>query len=181
MFALDDSRFDVRFSRPIAGRHGRENPRIRIDRQRVEDVVIREVADSRPIWESGRLLTASSANLHWRSLCAIGQAESLAHVFTLLSLVLPREPLQNRVGELSPTTDGFEVRVVYLAGVLPSNIHQSLGHSSSMRRGRGLVQKREEIFAYLLRSSSPTLMGIAGHLQTRQGAGSERSNAYPDR
>jgi hypothetical protein len=184
MFALDDSRFDVRFqsARSLAA-IVEKNSRIRIDRQRVEDVVIREVADSRPIWESGRLLDGIVSESPLEEFVRDRAVQSLAHVFTLLSLVLPREPLQIAFRSLQSADRRLRgTALEYLEGVLPSHIRQSLWPFLVYRRGRGLVQKREEIFANLLRSSSsPTLMGIAGHLQTRQGAGSERPNAYPDR
>ena len=95
MLALDDSRFDVRFQsgRSLAAILER-NPGIRIDRQRVEEVVLREVAVSRPIWESRRLLDGLVSESPMEEFVRDRAGQSLAHVFTLLSLVLPREPLQ---------------------------------------------------------------------------------------
>jgi hypothetical protein len=54
--ALTDSRFDVRFyaARSLAG-VCRKNPRVRIDRDRVHETVLREVAVSRTVWDARRL------------------------------------------------------------------------------------------------------------------------------
>ncbi len=94
LMALDDDRFDVRFqcARSLAAIVER-NPRIRVDRDRVLDVVLRETAVGRPVWTSRRLdsgLNETPVSDFVRDRAGA----SLAHVFRLLSLVLPREPLQ---------------------------------------------------------------------------------------
>ena len=57
MLGLDDLRFEVRFhcARSLAEML-EKNPRIRIDRERIFEVVQREAAVGRPVWESQRLL-----------------------------------------------------------------------------------------------------------------------------
>ncbi len=171
MLALDDPRFDVRFQsgRSLAAILER-NPRIRID------------SSGSRRWCSGKWPSAGRSGK--AGACSTGVAgespldefvrdragQSLAHVFTLLSLVLPREPLQ--IAFRSLHSDDRQLRgtaLEYLEGVLPSTIRQRLWPFLVYRRGSRLIQKREEIFANLLRSSSsPTLLAIAG--ATRQGA-----------
>jgi hypothetical protein len=83
-----------------------KNPLVRIDRERIETAVLREVAVGRPVWESRRLLDydVSDAPNAVDAFVRDRAGESLAHVFTLLSLMLPREPLQIAFRSLIPTT-----------------------------------------------------------------------------
>jgi hypothetical protein len=63
LLGLEDLRFEVRFQcgRSLAS-IVEKNPRIRIDKERVFDVVRREVAVGRPVWESHRLLDTVDAD-----------------------------------------------------------------------------------------------------------------------
>ena len=157
MFGLDDARFDVRFQ---AARSLTEilakNPTVIIDARRVFDVVEREASVGRPVWESRRLLdgVSSSESLSPLDEFVRGRAgTSLAHVFTLLALVLPREPLQ--IAFRSLQTDDQQLQgtaLEYLDGILPSRIRERLWpyleHRPTVRTGR----PREEVIAELLRS-----------------------------
>jgi hypothetical protein len=157
MFGLDDARFDVRFQ---AARSLTEilekNPTVIIDARRVFDVVEREASVGRPVWESRRLLDGVSSS---ESLSPLDEfvrdraGTSLAHVFTLLALVLPREPLQ--IAFRSLQTDDLQLQgtaLEYLDGILPSRIRERLWpyleHRPTVRSGR----PREEVIAELLRS-----------------------------
>jgi hypothetical protein len=157
MFGLDDARFDVRFQ---AARSLTEilekNPTVIIDSRRVFDVVEREASVGRPVWESRRLLDGVSSA---ESLSPLDEfvrdraGTSLAHVFTLLALVLPREPLQ--IAFRSLQTDDQQLQgtaLEYLDGILPSRIRERLWpfleHRPTVRTGR----PREEVIAELLRS-----------------------------
>jgi ATP:ADP antiporter, AAA family len=122
LLALDDERFDVRIQ---AARSllaiVEKNPRVSIDRARIEEIVHREVGT--------------------------GLArQSLAHIFTLLSLVLPTEPLQIAFQSLnSPDRRLRGTAVEYLDEVLPTPIRALLwpfiapsrtwvGQTGSLRR-----------------------------------------------
>lgn len=101
MLALDDERFDVRFqaARSLAAVLDK-NPQLRIDANRIERVVLREVAEGQP---------------------------RLAHVFTLLSLILPREPVQIAFRSLnSPDRRLRGTALEYLDEVLPASIRRGL-------------------------------------------------------
>ena len=97
LLALDDVRFEVRFhcgrslSRILA-----KNPLVRINRERIFDVVRAEVTVGRPVWEGHRLLDAMADDKasFVDDFVKDRASQSLAHVFALLSLVLPFEPLQ---------------------------------------------------------------------------------------
>jgi hypothetical protein len=125
--ALDDERFEVRFQaarslRAVADR----NPRVRIDRDQVFAVIRRELALQRPLWESRRLLDklvtgANTSTVRRRA------GQSLEHVFSLLSLVLPAEPVQVAFRSLDGGDDHLRgTALEYLEGVLPEEVRQGL-------------------------------------------------------
>jgi hypothetical protein len=108
MMALTDTRFEVRFqaARSLAAIRDK-NPGAAIDRQRIYDLVAEEI-NAVPLVPDG-------------------YSEPLAHVFTLLSLVIAREPL--RVAYRSLRSEDLHLRgtaLEYLEGVLPSAIRRQL-------------------------------------------------------
>ena len=158
LLGLDDPRFEVRFQcgRSLAAILER-SPSLHIDQERVFDVVRRAVVVERPVWESHRLLDRldDSERSFVDEFVKDRAGQSLAHVFSLLSLVLPRTPLLIAFRGLH--TDDPALRgtaIEYLAGVLPADIWQHLGpfvgggpeHAAASR-------PRQEIVADLLRSN----------------------------
>ena len=105
MLALDDSRFDVRSqaARSLAAVM-EKNPLIRIDDDRIYAAVLAEVSlDQEP------------------------ESRRVAHVFSLLSLVLPREPLQIAYRGLQSSDRQLRgTALEYLEGVLPPAIRAAL-------------------------------------------------------
>jgi len=164
VLALDDDRFDVRFqaARSLASMIDR-NPRVHLDAAHVFDVVSREVAVSRPVWESRRLLNGVMGDSPLDEFVRDRAGQSLAHVFTLLSLVLPREPLQ--IAFRSLHSDDKQLRgtaLEYLEGVLPASIRGRLWPFLVYRRPEHPAPLHDDVMANLLRSSqSITLKGIA--------------------
>jgi hypothetical protein len=165
MLGLEDLRFEVRFQcgRSLASVL-EKNPRIRIDRERVFDVVRKEVAVGRPVWQSHRLLD----NIDPEQRSFVDEflkdraGQSLAHVFTLLSLVLPTAPLQIAYRGLH--TDDPKLRgtaLEYLEGVLPQDLSQRLwpflGREQQAPRD---VRARDEILADLLRSNESIMLNL---------------------
>jgi hypothetical protein len=165
MLGLEDLRFEVRFQcgRSLASIL-EKNPRIRIDRERVFDVVRKEVAVGRPVWQSHRLLD----NIDPEQRSFVDEflkdraGQSLAHVFTLLSLVLPTAPLQIAYRGLH--TDDPKLRgtaLEYLEGVLPQDLSQRLwpflGREQQAARD---VRARDEILADLLRSNESIMLNL---------------------
>ena len=131
ILGLDDLRFEVRFQcgRSLAAMRER-NPAISIDRDRMLSVVLREVAVGRPVWESRRLLDQPDAG---DTISFVDEflrdraGQSLAHVFTLLSLVLPREPLQIAFRGLYTDDRNLQgTALEYLEGILPAPIRERL-------------------------------------------------------
>ena len=76
-----------------------------------------------------------------------------AHVFTLLALVLPREPLQ--IASRSLQTDDQQLQgtaLEYLDGILPARIRERLWPYLEHRPTVRSARPREEVIAELLRS-----------------------------
>jgi hypothetical protein len=165
LLGLEDLRFEVRFQcgRSLASII-EKNPRVRIDKERIFDVVRREVAVGRPVWQSHRLL--DHIDPEQRSFVdeflKDRAGQSLAHVFTLLSLVLPTAPLQIAYRGLH--TDDPKLRgtaLEYLEGVLPQDLSQRLwpflGREQQPPRD---VRARDEILADLLRSNESIMLNL---------------------
>jgi ATP:ADP antiporter, AAA family len=165
LLGLEDLRFEVRFQcgRSLAAIL-EKNPRVRIDKERVFDVVRKEVAVGRPVWQSHRLL--DSIDPEQRSFVdeflKDRAGQSLAHVFTLLALVLPTAPLQIAYRGLH--TDDPKLRgtaLEYLEGVLPQDLSQRLwpflGREQQATRD---VRARDEILADLLRSNESIMLNL---------------------
>ena len=131
LLGLEDLRFEVRFqaARSLVAIL-EKNPRVHVDSPFVFEVVRREVAVGRPVWEAHRLLHGpeeGDPSLFLDSFVRDRASRSLAHVFTLLSLVLPPEPL--RIAFRGLHTDDQNLRgtaLEYLEGVLPPAIRERL-------------------------------------------------------
>jgi len=172
--ALDDLRFEVRYqcARALLS-ITQKNPRIRIDKEVIFQFVRREAGVSRPVWESQRLLSQledREDRLFVDEFVRDRASRSLAHVFTLLSLVLPTEPLQIAFRGLH--TDDAKLRgtaLEYLEGVLPPSIRESLWpFLEDNRRAAARPQRpREEILQDLLRSHQSIVLNLK-ELQARR-------------
>ena len=166
MLGLDDLRFEVRFqcARSLSTILER-NPKNRIDRERVLEVVLREVAVGRPVWESRRLLDGLETRdaLSFEDEVVRDRAgQSLAHVFTLLSLVLPREPLRIAFRGLHTEDQNLQgTALEYLEGVLPGPIRERLWPFLEDRRPVSrTARSRDEILADLLRSNQSIMINL---------------------
>jgi hypothetical protein len=168
LLGLDDVRFEVRFhcARSLA-LVMEKNPRVRIDSERVFEVVLAEVEVGRPVWEGHRLLREIEAQDEKRffadEFLKERASRSLAHVFTLLSLVLTFEPLQAAYRMLH--TDDHKIRgtaLDYLDSVLPKPIRDGLWpYLEEQRRPRASGSRpREEILADLMRSNQSIAISL---------------------
>jgi ATP:ADP antiporter, AAA family len=124
--AMRDRRFEVRFRAARALSHlAGEMPDLRVDRERVFSVVLREMAVERGLWESRQLidLPDDESSPMEAEVLRDRASRSLEHLFTLLSLVFPRETLRLAFHGLH--TDDPQLRGTafeYLETVLPENI-----------------------------------------------------------
>ncbi|HEY3441688.1 MAG TPA: hypothetical protein VGK29_13075 [Paludibaculum sp.] len=98
LLGLQDARFEVRFN---CGRSldavKQRNPETAIPEEAVHAILERELSASRSIWESYRLLDRREAGEEYEFLdenLRERANQSMEHIFSLLALVLPREPLK---------------------------------------------------------------------------------------
>ena len=166
LLGLEDMRFEVRFqcARSLAA-IVEKNPRIKIDRHFIFEVVRRETAVGRPVWESQRLLhqlDETQDDVFVDEFVKDRANRSLAHVFTVLALVLPTEPLKIAFRGLhtsDPILRGTALE--YLEGVLPPPIRDSLWPylEGSPKKG-DVTRPREEILDDLLRSNESIMLNL---------------------
>jgi hypothetical protein len=156
---LGDKRFEVRFQcgRALA-RVLEEGSGLAVNERQVFAIVRREVAVERRVWESQRLLDRLEEDedspfvdtfLRRRS------SRSLEHVFTLLSLVLPKQPLTIAFKGLHTEDEMLRgTALEYLESVLPSDIRDSLWPFLEETRS-DLAERRDrsQVLADLLRSN----------------------------
>lgn len=176
MLALDDLRFAVRRE---AGRSllaiVERNPMVHISRDQMLAIVLKEVTVGRPVWEGRRVLDMPKSDSPIDVFVRDRAGESLGHVFTLLSLVLPREPIQLAFRGLQ--TDDEHLRgtaLEYLDSVLPGAIKQRLWPFLEQRPARAVSKSREEAIAALLRSNESIEINLE-ELRKRMGVASATS------
>src|SRR5262249_5718215 len=173
-------RFEVRFqcARSLAA-IVEKNMTVRIDKERIFAFVLREATVGKPVWEGRRLLDSVESDdpaTFVDTFVRDRASQSLAHVFTMLSLVLPREPLQIAFRGLQ--TDDLGLRgtaLEYLEGILPPEIRERLWPFLEDRRPateRG-GRPREEILADLLRSNRSIMLNLE-ELRRRTGVDEPR-------
>ena len=166
---LADRRFEVRFrcGRALA-RLAAADPALAVEAGRVHAAVLREVAVDRQVWESQRLL--DRADEDDREAGFVDEvlrdraSRSLEHVFTVLSLVLPRQAL--RVAFRGLHTDDPQLRgtaLEYLETALPAPVHAKLWPflDDHPRRAAAPARPREEVVAELLRSNESIALNLA--------------------
>jgi ATP:ADP antiporter, AAA family len=166
LLGLNDLRFEVRYrcGRSLAAMFQR-NPTLVFDSERIFAVVLRETNVGRPIWESRRLLDeveAPQGEPFVDEFVRNRAGRSLTHVFTLLTLALPAQPLQ--IAFRSLQTEDMQLRgtaLEYLDGVLPAPIRDRLWPYLEVlgpvsRRAR----PRDEILADLMRSNHSVMVNL---------------------
>lgn len=125
---LRTDRFEIRFqcARALARLVGDRS--VAIDPSRLLDRVLAEVSVAAGVWDSHRVLDVPRRDYLLDAKTARGRAPvALHHVFTLLSLVLPPEPLQIAFrGVLSQDAQMRGTAMEYLESVLPTAIRDRL-------------------------------------------------------
>jgi len=165
---LADRRFEVRYRCGRALHHLVSTyPRLGVPPDRVFEAVQREVETERKVWEGHRLLDKLEDE-SWTP--AFDEAlraranRSLEHVFVLLSLALPRQPLQiafRGIHTDDPLLRGTALE--YLETTLPPEIRRSLWPFLEDTRQRKRERRTtDEVLADLLRSNQ----SIAIHLES---------------
>lgn len=126
---LNDGRFEVRYqcSRAIR-RMLAHNPALSIDAARVLAVVERELSVPAQVWHGHRLIDSVDRDDDGTGeLTLLQEQRGVEHVFSLLSSVLPPEPLSVALrGIRSPDASLRGVAIEYLESVLPPPIWSRL-------------------------------------------------------
>jgi hypothetical protein len=159
---LEDERFEVRYRCGRALAHALEREKsLRVDGDLVLAAVRHEATLGRRVWESQRLLDQlddpDEGDFADEILRDRG-GRSLEHVFTLLSLVLPREPLRIAFRGLQtgdPMLRGTALE--YLESVLPPQVRDLLWpylepERSARSPARPAPRDREQVLSDLMRS-----------------------------
>ena len=169
---LRDTRFEVRFQCGLAlSRIRTSHPQLAVSQQQIFDIVLQEVTVERGIWESRRLLDELQQGEDSPivdQLIRNRTDRSLEHVFTVLSLVLPREPLKIAFMGLHTDDDALKgTALEYLESVLPPDIRTKMWPFLEVEPTRHKqTRSREEILESLLRSHE-SIAARLDELQTR--------------
>ena len=131
LLGLEDGSFEVRFQ---SGRSLlailEKNPKVHVDQQRVFAIAEKEVAVNVDVWQKRAFLDESSAGDTRALLEEVVRdraSQALAHVFTLLALVLPTEPMRIAFLALHTTDQNLRGTALdYLDSVVPAAIKTPL-------------------------------------------------------
>jgi hypothetical protein len=116
---LFDDRFEVRFQagRALAQIQDRV-PEIPVEQSLIIDAVIRELSVDKEVWDTRRVIDAGEHGI---------SNVSTEHVFRLLSLILPRDPLKIAYRGLYSGDDHLKgMALEYLESVLPAEVRSVL-------------------------------------------------------
>lgn len=130
--AQSDPRFELRFqaSRALDYMH-RQQPTLEIGERKILETVSKELSVSRPIREGRKLLdtrdTADSGFTFLDEVLRDRANQSLEHVFSLLALMLPGEPLKVAFRALhSEDRQLLGLGLEYLSSTLPDDVFKQL-------------------------------------------------------
>ncbi len=167
--ALSDSRFEVRFQSGRALSVVLEsNPDVTVNPAAMFEAVDRELSVSRSVWDGHRLLDRRDPSEQTQFLDEVLRDRanaSLEHVFTLLALVLPREPLMVAFRALhtqDPALRGLALE--YLETVLPDSIREKLSHIAERPAAAG-KRTGDEILASLMQSNESVVTLLRDRLR----------------
>jgi AAA family ATP:ADP antiporter len=160
LVGLEDPRFEVRYQcgRALARIHDADSS-LPIPGERTLGAVMREMKVDRSVWESQRLLDRSdeATDTPFVERFLRDRANrSLEHVFTLLSLILPKQPLIVAFRGLHTSDEVLRgTALEYLEVMLPEAVRANLW--PFLEEGRGLQRPprpRDEILAALMASNA---------------------------
>jgi len=166
---LHDERFEVRFRcaralDELACRH----PELRPPAEAVYAAVERELSVDLNLWRSRRLLaeqTPFEALPHLDDVLKERADRSLEHLFSLLALVLPREPLRAAFRSLHADDTALQALALeYLDGVLPAGLGAKL-RALLEQPAQGEGRSAEEVVGALLESHASIEMSLLRRLE----------------
>jgi hypothetical protein len=157
LLGLADERFEVRYQcgRGLA-RITRHDPSVNVGRDAILASVMRELEVGQKVWESQKLMDESEDDSSpWLDNVLRARIHrSVEHVFTLLSMVLDREPLEICLRALDSKNNTLRgTALEYLENVLPTDIKQKLWpYLGQAKPARGRARPPAQIVEDLLRS-----------------------------
>lgn len=161
---LGDAQFEVRFRCAVAlYRVTAASSDLRLDEERVLSAARRAAEVGRRVWDNRTLSDASIDDSGpFAEAEEVSPNRSLQYIFTLLALVLDREPLLLAYRAIAASDDRLRgTGLEYLENVVPEDIRRVLwpllGSTREARRGRG-GRERREIVEELV--TSMTAVGI---------------------
>lgn len=169
---LHDERFEVRFrcSRALDELICRE-PSLRPAAEMVYEAVERELNVDQNLWRSRQLLSEQAPPEplpHLDEVLRERADRSLEHLFSLLALVLPREPLKAAFRSLHSDDAGLQALALeYLDGVLPAGLGAKLRALLEQPAG-GETRSVEEAVDALLKSHASIEMSLIRRLSLEQ-------------
>lgn len=178
VLGLTDGRFEVRYQCSRAmDRVMVAEPTLRVDAERIFQVVERELSVARPVWNGHRLLDqfeSSDAVMFLDEHLRDRANRSLEHVFSLLVTVLPREPVKVAFRVVHSEDRMLRgLALEYLSGVLPEAVRQKLWEILEVGDGRvpaaPAAASRSALEA-LLESQDALLQHLAKAAPTASGA-----------
>jgi len=167
MWALADERFEVRFRASRALDYLRqERPELTVDPAALMAVVQRELSVSRSVWQS-REVVRKGAPVHNKH-DFLGEVlkeranRSLEHLFSLLAVLLPRDPLKVAFRALHGSDRVFRnLALEYLEANLPGQIFRQLAELVEAPEISPKERRRpEEVIQELLASQESILMQL---------------------
>jgi hypothetical protein len=179
---LKDARFEVRYRcGRVLNRLHELDPDLAVHRGTVYELVLREVAVDRGVWESHRLLDRMEDE-EWSpvmdELLRERANRGLEHVFTLLALVLPRQPLKVAFRGLHTSDQLLRgTALEYLETALPEDIRKALWpFLEAPARQRPSRRSAQDVLSELMESNQSIAMNLAELRRLQTG----RSNKQAD-
>jgi hypothetical protein len=175
---MDDARFEVRFQSTLALASLSQRESLQFDGERVMELVLREVSVEEGLWKSNRLLDHFDVGTSKAELIVDGylkdrSSRSLEHVFNVLSLILPKEPLKIAFRGLH--TDNVNLRgtaLEYLESVLPEEIRLKLWTLLDEGvKGSEMNKSKEEVLDQLLHSNASIVLELERIREAAEGEG----------
>ena len=168
---LHDARFEVRYRCGRALVRLAAQPGISIDAARVQAAILKEAAVDRAVWEGQRLLEREDDDpLELGAVLKERASRSLEHVFTMLSLIMPPQPL--RVAFRGLFAEDAHLRgtaLEYLETALPPAVREKVWPFIDSRPAhRQPSRSREQILNDLLASGDSIAIDL---LQKRNSEG----------
>jgi ATP/ADP translocase len=161
--ALADERFEVRFRAGKAlARHRDAGHPLPVTAEQVFDAVLREVGVDVALWKGRRLLDGyegPESEMRLYHVLSQRSATALDHVFTLLGLVLPAEPMRVALHALStddPVLQGTALE--YLESVLPPRVRGPLWPFLELERTTGSTSRSPHDIVAALDLDHPSIV-----------------------